>query len=194
VSRRRSRTRRARRCPRRISLARIFNLARNALSIEKIRYLPTASIRVSRRLNKNCTCKFVELRLTRPVGSSEQLRDGQNPHRLELLHRGDCAVPAKACARNSLTLGQPRQAQPDGAGIWRDVDPELKKRTALALERDRVGEKPEGRALGCDLNAPRGRGSSEFVIRSVRNHLGESRAISRLGLDLDCPLDHAHAT
>jgi hypothetical protein len=107
LSRRRSRTRRARRCPRRISLARIFNLARSALSIEKIRYLPTASIRVSRRLNKNCTRKFVELRLTRPVGSSEQLRDGQNPHRLELLHRGDCAVPAKACARNSLTPGQP---------------------------------------------------------------------------------------
>jgi hypothetical protein len=36
------------------------------------------------------------------------------------------------------------------------------------------------------LNAPRAGGSSEFVIRGVRNQVGESRAISRLGLDLDC--------
>jgi len=84
-----------------------FYFGSKSLSIEKIHYLPTISIRISRRLNKNCTRKFVELRLTRPVGSSEQLRDGQNPHRLELLHRDDCAVPAKACGRKSLTPGQP---------------------------------------------------------------------------------------
>jgi hypothetical protein len=31
-------------------------------------------------------------------------------------------------------------------------------------------------------------GRTGFVIRSVRNHLAESSAISRLGLDLDCSL------
>jgi len=36
------------------------------------------------------------------------------------------------------------------------------------------------------IRAALGRRSSELVIRGVRNHLAESRSISRLGLVLDC--------
>ena len=51
-----------------------------------------------------------------------------------------------------LDASAARQAQPHRAGLWRDVNSELQKRTALALEGDPFGEMLQRHALDCDLN------------------------------------------
>jgi hypothetical protein len=100
-------------------------------------------------------------------------------------HRGDCAVPTKACARNSLTPGQPVRLSQKGLQFGAMSILNSKNGQHLRSKEIESARSPS-HALGCDLNAPRAGGSSEFVIRGVRNQVGESRAISRLGLDLDC--------